>query len=371
MTKDKSIDVILSQSPNGSALYSSDHRIVQFYFSAEYKRLSVKTIAASGLLGTLTIQSRDKPFRIINGDSLIDEVSDWIFFENKNISCWHFDSQEKLLYIKTEYHSSVSIDVDYLGSPYLPFARIMAPFSDFFISDDSKILVEVNHVNFERAELMINNQTVQTWTFPFFEPETWSFNWNTTFFQDGPYVISLISYDRMGSIAEDWINGTVDNTEPTVTIINPTNGAVLNGSIIVNFTSIDENLELTQLFIDESPFDVSGETVLGWNTVDVGDGEHKIRLVAYDKAGNKGENQVTVNTINMKLEIEDIVNRYLTEIKIISNRYLDEIETTRTTYMIVGTIVGLLAGIIGALIANRTQPRKEKNRTTKRKKIDN
>jgi len=93
----------------------------------------------------------------------------------------------------------------------------------------------------------------------------------------------------------------IDNTPPTAEIISPNEAQVIGGLYTISFMCYDENLENAILYIDAVAFDVTGLHLYEWNTTEVGDGTHIIRLVAYDKAGNMGEtSSLTIETSNIQ-----------------------------------------------------------------------
>ena len=93
----------------------------------------------------------------------------------------------------------------------------------------------------------------------------------------------------------------MDNTKPSVTVTNPTEGTTLTGTITIEFTASDEHLTEVLLYIDAAVFNVTGLYSYEWNTTEVGDGTHTIRFVAYDKAGNMGETSLlSVKTMNVQ-----------------------------------------------------------------------
>jgi len=89
-----------------------------------------------------------------------------------------------------------------------------------------------------------------------------------------------------------------DNTLPTVTINSPQSNASLSGVIIINFSVTDANLADVILFIDDASYTVGGQTFYQWDTTKLVDGDHTIRIIATDWAGNTREAAITVKTSN-------------------------------------------------------------------------
>jgi len=158
--------------------------------------------------------------------------------------------------------------------------------------------------------------------------------WNTTRYDDKEYALKTVAYDTLLNTNEDQITVTVDNTEPSVSIASPEDGTELSGTVNINFTATDDNLDKVFLYINASMFDVTGETSYEWDTTKVGDGSHTIKLVAYDVAGNTDETAITVTTVNMKLELE----------------------ATRNLYLGIGTPIGFVIGAIIIYVVVRRRP---------------
>ncbi len=118
---------------------------------------------------------------------------------------------------------------------------------------------------------------------------------------DGVHVIAVTSFDLAGNSKKTTFTITMDNTEPKVSITHPSQGMVLSEVSNVTYSVYDENLDNVKLIIDESIYDVTGKTIFVWNTSKVGDGEHRITLVAEDKSGNNGSTTLTVTTNNVEL----------------------------------------------------------------------
>jgi hypothetical protein len=93
---------------------------------------------------------------------------------------------------------------------------------------------------------------------------------------------------------------TPDTTAPEVTIEGLANDASVNGTVAVSLDAEDNDLDKVEIYVDGtlvttltgSPFQYA------WDSNTVPDGAHSIKVVAYDKAGNKTEQQVTVAVAN-------------------------------------------------------------------------
>ena len=182
----------------------------------------------------------------------------------------------------------------------MPLAEIRAPPEGATLGGTYQITVYGYDANLEKMELYIGATLAEMWT----EVGTQTYAWNTITFPDGLQTIKLRVVDKAGNAVEKTLTVVVDNTNPSVSIESPAAGAELSGEVTITFSASDTNLELAQLIIDNMAFNVTGETSFTWNTTEVGDGSHSIRLIAYDKAGNKAETSITVITINTRLAVE-------------------------------------------------------------------
>jgi len=133
-----------------------------------------------------------------------------------------------------------------------------------------------------------------------------SFIVDTTKLDDGDNEIRITAIDKSGNSAFRTLNIVIDNNKPSVSITNPTEGTTLTGTITIEFAASDEHLAEMFLYIDAAAFSVTGLYSYEWNTTEVGDGTHTIRLVAYDKAGNIGEtSSLSVKTMNVQVANEE------------------------------------------------------------------
>jgi len=133
-----------------------------------------------------------------------------------------------------------------------------------------------------------------------------SFIVDTTKLDDGANEIKITAIDKSGNSVFKTLNVVIDNTKPSVSITNPTEGTTLTGIITIEFSASDEHLTEVFLYIDAAAFDVTGLYSYEWNTTEVGDGTHTIRFVAYDKAGNIGETSpISVKTVNVQAANEE------------------------------------------------------------------
>jgi len=204
----------------------------------------------------------------------------------------------------------------------MPIAEIRAPLVGSHVRGTYQVTVYGQDVNLDTLELYVNDSLVKTLRMGGVQ----TYMWDTATLTDGAYTVKLVIRDKAGNTIEDTVTVTVDNTAPTVSITAPAAGAELLGTVTIQFTASDANLDEVFLYIDNAVFNVTGTTSYSWATTTLGDGSHTIRLAATDRAGNSAEKSIGVVTVNVRRATED----------------------TRNTYLATGLPIGL---VIGALIA--------------------
>jgi len=133
---------------------------------------------------------------------------------------------------------------------------------------------------------------------------TTEFPLDTTILSEGAHTITLTVTDKAGNTGQKTVTTTIDNTPPSVHITKPANQAELSGNVTIQFSAQDQNPKKILLYIDQAPLDVTGRASYQWDTTQVGDGGHTIRLIATDQAGNNAEEQITVTTTNVEMATE-------------------------------------------------------------------
>jgi len=181
-----------------------------------------------------------------------------------------------------------------------PIAEIRKPIENAHVKGTYEIVIYGSDVNFDLVNLYIDEAIINTWN----EVGTQTYTLDTTTLNDGSHTIKLIVYDQAGNTREDTITLTVDNTTPWVRINVPSSGTELSRTQNIMFTASDAHLSKVLLYIDDKVFDVSNGTSYEWDTSSVDDGFHMLKILATDGAGNTGETQITVKTINAQKATE-------------------------------------------------------------------
>jgi hypothetical protein len=184
----------------------------------------------------------------------------------------------------------------------LPSVEILSPLDGAVISGIVDITCVMWDAELENASIIIQKELVKNWTVSGLQ----IYAWNTTELDDGSYTVKLVAQDEAGNIFEKVVVVIVDNTAPEVSITSPEGGNELTGSVNILFNASDDHLSSVLLYIDNTTYNVTGELSYEWNTTTVGDGMHTIKLLAYDKAGNKAETPpITVTVTNLQKIIEE------------------------------------------------------------------
>jgi len=188
---------------------------------------------------------------------------------------------------------------------FLPVARIDAPTWGSYLSGDINVEVYVSDDNFVGADLTVNGTDLASWT----EAGSHAYLWDTTVLPDGIYVLKLGASDKAGNMVETECPVTVDNTAPVVHIISPLDGSYVRGTVFVEVSADDANLDEMKLVIGETVqvWEVGGGRIYVWNTMDFDDGVYTLVLSAVDRAGNEADTSVSVTVDNTAPSISNLV----------------------------------------------------------------
>jgi len=197
-------------------------------------------------------------------------------------------------------YATINVTVD--NAP--PTISIVSPKSEAVVSGN--ITIEAYTIDPSEIET-VKFDTETTSSLMSFDNITgyWTGNLDTTKLSDGINIIKVTTIDKARNSFEKTITMIVDNTAPSANITSPEDETQLNGTVTVRFDASDPNMELVQLIIGNTVFNVTGVTSYEWDTTTVGDDAYKITLVAYDKAGNTATAHVTVTTTNVQKATEE------------------------------------------------------------------
>jgi hypothetical protein len=126
--------------------------------------------------------------------------------------------------------------------------------------------------------------------------------WNSTGVLDGSHTLYAVAEDTSGNYATSSIAVTVDNTAPSVSMTDPTNGSTVSDTINLEATASDNgSVAGVQFQVDGT--DITPEITLSpyslfWDTTSVIDGTHTIQAVARDTAGNRATSTPITVTVD-------------------------------------------------------------------------
>jgi hypothetical protein len=184
-----------------------------------------------------------------------------------------------------------------------PTVSIASPAQGATVSGLASIDVAASdNVGVTRVELRVNGATVASDTVA-----PYGFAWDTSAVANGSATLVAYAYDAAGNAsASSPVAVTVanalaapDTTPPTVSIVNPTGGAVKGLVSVATQAADDAGADgiIQSLYID-GVLKASGKGSLlsyGWNSRKYKSGAHEIRVNAQDAAGNVSTAAVIVN----------------------------------------------------------------------------
>ena len=191
----------------------------------------------------------------------------------------------------------------WVGDVEPPSVEIVKPEDGSYLAGAITIEAEASDdVAVDRVEFYINGTLAYTdYEAPY------EYEWNTTEWSDGTYIIRAVAYDTSDKSSWDAITVIVDNTPPEGGIIKPEDGSYLAGLAYINITGGDKNLHEIRLYINNTlaaTWYENGTYTYGWNTTEWPDGVYELLLQVEDLAGNIAVIEVEVMVDNTKPTIE-------------------------------------------------------------------
>lgn len=169
-----------------------------------------------------------------------------------------------------------------------PEVSITSPLDGSFVKGIVEITGSATDVNLDAVSLSIDGKEVSN---------ILPYSWNTSNYSDSSYTIELIARDQANNSASADVTVIVDNTPPVVTITDPINKSLVNGTVSIEGSVIESNLASVSLLINGT--NVSSSLPYPWNTTNYTDGNYTIELIALDKASNSASTSVTVMVANL------------------------------------------------------------------------
>lgn len=130
----------------------------------------------------------------------------------------------------------------------------------------------------------------------------YAFSWNTSSLAPGsPHTLKAVATDSSGNSSNVSIAVTVraagDTTAPRVRFLDPEDGDEVNGNQTVSISATDNvAVRRVEFYIDDRLFASwsHGPYTVKWKTKDSSRGNHTLKCMAYDGAGNSASNRITV-----------------------------------------------------------------------------
>jgi len=125
-------------------------------------------------------------------------------------------------------------------------------------------------------------------------------------FSEGLYNVTIIAMDLAGNVnSSETVTFRVDLTAPVITV-NTEDGAYFNnGSNVLDFTVIENNIDTVTAFNGSDEITLDNSTGNYLNALELADGVYNVTMTANDTAGNSANETVmfTVDTVNPEVTI--------------------------------------------------------------------
>ena len=187
-----------------------------------------------------------------------------------------------------------------------PIIEVIAPENLSYVKDT--VMIEVDASDSEgvdRIEFYINDVLVHV-----DHDSPYTFQWDTSSYRDGRYIVKVKAYDVMGMSSEVTIIVTVDNTPPQGEILSPIDGTLVRGIVDVTVQFTDNiAVKEARLYIDGNlviSWSAAGTYSYEWDTTQWTDETHTVKLVIEDEAGHVSEVAIHVIVDNTPPVIESI-----------------------------------------------------------------
>ena len=123
---------------------------------------------------------------------------------------------------------------------------------------------------------------------------------NTTQYPDGSYTIKVTAYDVRGRTGTEQISVNIKNTDdpPSVSIISPQNNSTIGGQVTIQVSATDDRgIQKVEFYIDNErkSTDLGSPYSWVWDTTSYSEGQHTIKVIAYDTANNAAYDEIVVN----------------------------------------------------------------------------
>jgi hypothetical protein len=212
------------------------------------------------------------------------------------------DATEIKVKAVNEFNLVTEIKKEVLVDKTAPQVVIKSPKSGLLVGGAVNIEVEATDTKgIGKIELFVDDKMAQQ-----INEEPFILNLDTTKHSDGEHTIKVVAYDKALNMSETSIILKFDNTPPTVNITLP-KGDYLTGRVDVNSTVSDVNgISKVELYLNQQKVDEKTQPPYSFSIdgTKYPDGEYRLKVVAYDIVGNKGEALVTARFENNVPEVD-------------------------------------------------------------------
>jgi len=177
-----------------------------------------------------------------------------------------------------------------------PTCEIHTPIEKQYVEDTITFKIKaIDKVGIERVVLFLFGELINASYNSQSGYYEYSFD-TTTIVEDGGQSISAVAYDLSGkNNTTPTINFNIDNTPPKLEINNPHNLQYMNGTVIINATTLDSYPLPTEYNVDSAGWHDVG---VPWDTNKIVDGVHTITFRARDAIGHESMETIQVTVDN-------------------------------------------------------------------------
>ncbi len=128
---------------------------------------------------------------------------------------------------------------------------------------------------------------------------------DTTGFLDGEMTLTASGVDWAGNVSITSIQVVVDNTAPEKTILKPSEGEIVSGTLLIVASAVDSNLDTLEIQVDKASLGVSSNTEFSasFDTTTRLDGDLVVTVIARDLAGNATSCSIIVVVDNLSISV--------------------------------------------------------------------
>jgi hypothetical protein len=192
-------------------------------------------------------------------------------------------------------------NVSFIIDKTVPSVRIISPANGSYVRGIVEVNGSAGDANLDTASISINGSVVTNAT---------SHTWNTAQAVDGSYEITLTATDKATNSAPANITVTVDNTPPSVSILQPTNNSYIASKEVILSWNASDNIRIAsyEVFLDE--VSLENTTEIARTLANLTEGLHSVEVKAFDLANNSASDFVsfTIDTIPPEINITGVAN---------------------------------------------------------------